>query len=134
MRVSVHFNLRTKLWVMSHIKLNRAGEEIRNKDKGGIINNQVTRLTLSDVHFVVPNAKTAARVLRQIQDKSSSAGREVNAYAVGTLVDTYQEVSGDQVSFNPEKANHFYIADSLAPCQEHYDLVSFTNTKKVYAI
>ena len=133
MRVSVHFNLRTKLWVMSHIKLNRAGEEIRNKDKGGIINNQVTRLTLSDVHFVVPSDKTAARILRQIQDKSSSAGREVNAYAVGTLEMDYQAIDGDQVSFNPEKANHFYLAGSLEPCQPHYQIASFTSGREVYA-
>ena len=134
MRVAVHFNLRTKLWVVSHVKLNRAGDEIRNKDKGGIIDNQVQQVTLSDVHFVVPNNKTHARIIRQIADKTSSAGREVNAYAVGTLEENDYPIGGDEISYNPLKANHFYIQGSIEPCQAHYSLVSFTNTKKVYAI
>ena len=113
MRVAVHRNLTTNKWVISSAKVTRNGE--RKGNKSGDIAKGAESVTLTDVHFTTCSQKSIDRIKANILDKSKSAGREVVAYAIGTLVDFDSPVQlqgGKHVSWNPLKGKDFYLVDS----------------------
>lgn len=127
MRVSIHFNLRTKLWVASEIKVTRNGER-----KGKVINNAIKSVNLTDVHWIDCPESTRQRIIANTANPASKSGREVCAYAIGTLAE-FSQVDGDRISMNPHKATYFYIAGTLDRCAAHYDDVSFNANREVHA-
>ena len=127
MRVAIHFNLRTKLWVMSDIKTTRNGER-----KAKVIKNDLTQVSLTNVHWVDCPESTRQRIIANTANPKSKAGREVCAYAIGTLAE-FAQVDGDRISMNPHKATYFYLAGSLTRANAHYDNVSFNNRREVHA-
>ena len=119
MRVAIHRNLTTNKWVMSAIKVTRNGER-----KGLVIEKGLDAVLLEDVSFVTP--KSVARIVANIQNPGVSAGREVVAYAVGTLVErsSHRNLEGVHVSWSPFKGTDFYL-DSGEKASAHYSVASF---------
>ena len=107
MRVAVHKNLHTKKWAVSEVKVTRNGER-----KGKKLFD-LDALTLENVSFVIPSEKTHARVVRNINDPSVSAGREVIAYAVGDLAfkDADPVTVTDTVEYHITESRHFVNED-----------------------
>ena len=68
----------------------------------------VDEFRLTDVHLVLSTDKTFARIIRQINDPTSRASREVIAYAIGTVVESGDTEGFTQFSYSPQGSNRFY--------------------------
>lgn len=102
MRVAIHKNLRTGRWVVSSTKMTRNGERKDKKLR------DVDAITISTCSLHVGAESTRQRIIKNSNDPTSKAGREVYAYVMGEFEsDTFQNI-GENFSFNPFKCNEFY--------------------------
>lgn len=126
MRVSIHRNITTNLWVMSGIKSTKNGErKTKVMDKG------LTHVSLTDVTFVTCSAVSIKRIQANIANPASRSGREVVAYAVGTLSDS-TVTAETKVSWNPMKGADFYESESgKTVTNERFSFVSFNHEMRV---
>jgi|TARA_R110000803_G_scaffold138778_1_gene205542 hypothetical protein len=116
MRVAIHRNLTTKKWVISETKMTRNGER-----KSSIIDKGADAVYLKDVVFVTPTQKTLGRITGNLNNPDSKYGREVCAYAIGTICDPVE--CDTHCSWNPNKGTDFYTPNGTA--KTNYDNASF---------
>ena len=128
MRVAIHRNLTTNKWVISSAKQTRNGE--RKGAKSGDISKGADSASLLDVVFVTCSDKSIKRIQANINNPASRAGREVVAYAIGTLIDS-SAIGDTHISWNPLKGADFYEADSGdIVTGQTFSYASFTDVMK----